>query len=390
MKRLKILFTVLCMLCSAVVFAHDFEVDGIYYNITDATNKTVAVTYPGSSFTSVDNEYTGSVVIPENVNYYSTTYSVTSIGIYAFEDCRGLTSIEIPNSVTSIGEEAFYGCSGLTYVEIPNSVTSIGKSAFKYCSGLTSIVIPNSVTSISDEAFESCTGLKEVHINDLKAWCNIRFSKYNGNPLRYAHNLYLNGELLTELIIPDGIKSIETSAFVFCSSLTSIIIPNSVTSIGENAFFGCSGLTSIEIPNSVTSIGYMAFYGCSKVETLYISNAIESIGEDAFYKCDNIVEIKIGAEKPIKGSPYIFADAVYDNAILYIPSETESLYQKREPWTNFFHIQEIDFTGIDDIKETVVESNVIYDLSGRVVENPTNGIYIINGKKKINKVNQLH
>lgn len=66
---------------------------------------------------------------------------------------------------------------------------------------------------------------------------------------------------------------------------------------------------------------------------------------------------------------------------MYIPSETESLYQKREPWTNFFHIQEIDFTGIDDIKETVVESNVIYDLSGRVVENPTNGIYIINGKK---------
>jgi hypothetical protein len=89
--------------------------------------------------------------------------SVTSIGGWAFEGCSGLTSIEIPNSVTSICHYAFYGCSGLTSIEIPNSVTSIGKSAFYDCSGLTSIDIPNSVTSIGDEAFRDCNVL--LHMN---------------------------------------------------------------------------------------------------------------------------------------------------------------------------------------------------------------------------------
>lgn len=162
MKRLKILFTVLCALCSNMTFAHDFEVGGIYYNITDATNKTVAVTYKGIDYYSYSNEYTGSVVIPESVSYNGKVYSVTGIGDYAFYNCSGLTGIEIPNSVTSFGVGAFHGCSGLTGIVIPNCVTSIGISAFRGCSDLTSVTIPNSVTSIGYEAFYSCKGLTSV------------------------------------------------------------------------------------------------------------------------------------------------------------------------------------------------------------------------------------
>ena len=136
MKKLNLLFTALLFLCCVgTATAHDFEVGGIYYNITDDTNKTIEVTYGGE----YSDEYTGNVVIPESVTYNGTTYSVTSIGDDAFEDCTGLTSVTIPNSVTSIGGAAFESCTGLTSITIPNSVTSIGRYAFRDCTGLTSI-----------------------------------------------------------------------------------------------------------------------------------------------------------------------------------------------------------------------------------------------------------
>ncbi len=120
-----------------VVSAHDIEVknaDGvtIYYNYIN-DGKDLEVTYRGTSYDSYSKEYTGSVVIPESVNYNNVTYSVTSIGPYAFYVCSGLTSITIPNSVTSIGKWAFSYCIGLTSVTIPNSVTGITEYAFSDC-----------------------------------------------------------------------------------------------------------------------------------------------------------------------------------------------------------------------------------------------------------------
>ena len=103
-KHLKSLFTALLLLCATAVAAHDFEVDGIYYNITDSNSKTVEVTYKGSSCLAYTDEYTGGVVIPQSVTYNGSTYSVTSIGDDAFYDCSGLTSVTIPNSVTRIGD----------------------------------------------------------------------------------------------------------------------------------------------------------------------------------------------------------------------------------------------------------------------------------------------
>ena len=217
MNTIKYLFTALLLLCATMATAHDFETGGIYYNILSGVDKTVEVTQRGSYSSNYDDEYTGSVVIPECVTYNGTTYSDTSIGDGAFSGCTGLKSITIPNSVTSIRYEAFYYCTGLTSIEIPNSVTSIGKSAFYGCSGLTSITIPNSVTgienyafahcsslasitipnsviSIGDWAFEGCSGLKEVHITDLDAWKNISFGFLDANPLYNSNaKLYLNG-----------------------------------------------------------------------------------------------------------------------------------------------------------------------------------------------------
>ena len=156
MKPLKIDFAVLFAALSTVtVFAHDFEVDGIYYK-KNADRTSVTVTYRGFSYSDYPNDYGGTVVIPSSVTYSGNTYAVTYIGERAFHKCRRLKSITIPNSVTSIGNGAFWCCDGLESITIPNSVTSIGNEAFYDCSGLKSISIPNSVTYIGEDAFYSC------------------------------------------------------------------------------------------------------------------------------------------------------------------------------------------------------------------------------------------
>ena len=213
--------------------------------------------------------------------------SVTSIGEGAFWNCSSLTSLTIPNSVTSIEKSAFYECSGLTSVTIPNSVKSIGGSAFSGCSGLTSVTIPNSVKSIGEDAFDGCNSLTRVDINDLAAWCAISFGSSTANPLWYAHNLYVNEELVTDLVIPNGVTSIGNYAFQDCTSLTSVTIPNSVTSIGDYAFYDCTGLTSLIIGNSVTSIGDEAFSGCTHVKIL----VWEMAGEVPSEICSQMTEL---------------------------------------------------------------------------------------------------
>ena len=335
MKKLSI-FLLALVAGAGTMFASDISVDGIWYNFDDE-HLTAEVTFQGAAGNSYSNEYTGEVVIPSSVTYNAKTYTVTSIGEYAFGWCSGLTSVTIPNSVTSIGWSAFAYCSGLTSVTIPNnSVTSIEDWAFLQCTGLTSVTIPNSVTSIGGGVFYECTGLTSVtnyattpqSINSdvfeevNKSTCVLNVPKESVS-LYQAADVWKEFTNIVGVDVPASGTSVDGIWYNFnYDNLTAevtyqgdkyisypdrysgeVVIPSSVTynsktytvtSIGKGAFFLCNGLTSVTIPNSVTSIGWSAFYDCKGLTgELIIPNSVTGIGSFAFLQCTGLTSVTI-------------------------------------------------------------------------------------------------
>ena len=311
MNKIKsILLSVIGLLCSISVSAHDFEVDGIYYNITSEEDKTVEVTCSGDYHVDYSNEYSGAVTIPESVVYNGNTYSVTSIGKSTFENCSGLTSVEIPNCVTNIGEYAFARCYGLTSMIIPNSITNLEIGVFAYCNNLTSVEIGNSVKSIGNYAFFGCSGL-------------------------------------TSMLIPHSVNSIGYCAFYECDGLKSVMIGNGVVKIGEAAFGLCTGLTSVKLGKSVTSIG-----------------------EDAFALCSSLVFITsyIPKEKllPIGANVFKYVDT--PPCILYVPYGAKDTYASTKGWSDFENIVEMAPTEYDFTISTAGYATLYLDYATEIPE----------------------
>lgn len=243
--------------------------------------------------------------IPSSLATVVLSDKCTSLADYAFYNCFSIQNITLSKNIKSIGTKAFHQCN-ITNIVIPEGVETIGQSAFIYCDNLETITIPKSLKSIGSSAFSDCKGLKGVYISDLAAWCSMSFSS---NPLGNAKNLYLNNQLVTDLVIPNTIQSICNNAFNGCTSIVSVNIPNNITSIGASAFYNCSGITEINIPDSVTTIGNTAFYGCSKLTNIIVPDSVNSIGKGAFSYCSGLSDITL---------PFIGGTATQNTFLGYI------------------------------------------------------------------------
>ena len=180
--------------------------------------------------------------------------SVISIGDYAFQQCASLESVTLGKGLTTINDYAFSKCPSLKHIVIPEGVTAIGYASFWDCTSLESVTLPKSLTISDSYAFQNCEALKALYISDLDAWYRVVFNipetdngvtYFTANPLSYARNLYLNGKLLTEIVIPDDVTEIKQLTFVACKNIKTLTIHEKVKSIGTCAFWGCVDIDDI-------------------------------------------------------------------------------------------------------------------------------------------------
>ena len=229
-------------------------------------------------------------------------------GAHAFDGCTALTEVTLPAQMQNASADMFAGCSSLTHATVGIGTTGIGANAFYNCTALTDIILPAGITSIGANAFDNCSNLETVqYAGTVADWCGVTFGNSAANPLYFAHDLYVSGALVEELVIPGSVRKIGSYAFYEDTSITSVTISDGVTEIGDYAFCNNTSLQSVYIPDSVTTIGDGAFHTCSNLRSVeYVTgrNDVErSIGKYAFAHCDSddLTNIHIPASVTVIG-----------------------------------------------------------------------------------------
>ena len=288
--------------------------------------------------------------------------SVSDIDSYAFYNCERLKSINIPDSVTWIGYSVFEGCTSLVTADIGNGVKEINSQAFYNCESLTSVIFGNGLQTVGEDAFYGCSKIQSLYINDLANFCAIDFhltiyldttsTPKIANPLETNEcKLYLNGNLVENLIIPDGVTKIGTGTFCNCDQIKSITIPDSVTTISSLAFYNCDEITTVEIPGSAnpdytTTIDKCAFSWCRKLASVTVGERVSSINDYAFYCCNNLQKFYCKATTvPSLGKGVFHGSNEYTiGTEIYVPMDKVQEYKAATNWRDYVaHIYSHDF-----------------------------------------------
>ena len=332
-KLLKSLLTIACLLCSIGVYAYDFEVDGIFYNIID--DYSVTVTFKGDFDTQIE-EYVGEFVIPAKVNYNKKTYDVTSISDGAFINCSNLTSVIFPSTCIAIGEYAFSGCTGITSLTIPQNLIYISENSFYGCSGLRSIMVEEG--NINYDSRYNCNAIINIGSSTLVLGCSNTIIP--NDVQRIGQNAFSNCIGLTEITIPESITNIDVAAFIGCTRLKSITIPNGIFEIAPETFFGCSGLTEVIFSEGLSYIGSASFKGCSNLEYLTIPSSVYHITDEAFSGCTALKSITVDILDPFISIYENSFDGIDKSIPLIVPAGRSCAYKSNPLWGEFTNIVE--------------------------------------------------
>ncbi len=291
------------------------------------------------------------MVIPEGI---------TEIKNYTFFGGVNFKSVSIPSSVESVGIKSFGACKSLLEIDIPSGINKIGYLAFSDCEKLERVAFNGCIKSIENDAFSGCNGLKGVYISDLVSWCNTGFENGNSNPLYNAQNLYLNGEVITDLVIPDGITEIKNYTFFGGVNFKSVSIPSGVESVGYATFAGCNSIAYNEYGNAKylgnESNPYFVLIEATDndITSCEINDGTKVIASNAFRECRKLEKIEIPAcMEPLKNNVFEFCSSLikvtYDGT--------------KEQWKNFI-TDKFGYIDSENTKKYVREGCTVYCTDG--------------------------
>lgn len=423
------------------VVSNAISSDDLAFNITTTDNSTVltATTDAGYVYVSSSDAITGTKYggyifsnFKFNVDFNIYTAEV-EVGSGDFDPNPTINNVKytlFPETKTAQVDGAI---AGVTEINIPAvlkignddyKVTAIKGNAFYGNTAVTTLHLPASLDTLGTDAFRNANKLRTLYIEDLAAWCGVKFANGNANPIYNVYptstsqwgKVYFNGtEMTGELTIPAGVKSIGRSfygmkkltkvnlpegletigdqAFANCINITNFVMPNSVKTCGS-AFFSCSGLVNVTLSDNLEALGQSMFYGCSKINELTIPASVKSIASMTFSSCSGITKLTSLSSEPatcaciaaLDMTPF---DDFYEKCTLYVPAGTKAAYAEADGWKKFTNVEELGTSGVNDL---VVEDEnapaVYYNLQGQKVnsENLTPGIYVVRKGNKASKV----
>ena len=294
---------------------------------------------------------------------------------YAFYGCTSLESVKLSPRQAQVGAYAFYGCKAMTSLDLGESVELISQYAFYGCNHLTQVSFPASVIDVGSTAFSHCNALARVDAASVENWCSITFHSEEANPVTTAHHLFVAGEEVVELVIPEGVTVIGNHTFRNCEGLQSLSMGNGVTEIGTGAFSGCENLQTVMTGDGLRTIGEKAFSVCAKLSTLTLGAALESIGPKAFATCVALTDITCRAETPpVLDSKACFLNTIFNKATLRVPAVALDAYKTADVWNLFKTIVPVASAIVGDVNMdgelSIADINATIDAVSQGQPNP--------------------